>query len=592
MTLADEAAAALWREITAALDRQELSDLGTLVTLHEFVLDHEAAVLNAWAGLGPRCVGYSNLKRHLEQEIWDARKDSATIRSAVIKADKIKQAMDGAATRFDAFSLSPPANILVLLQALEKALSRAWRWDSPASGRSGQGIAGWTAPAIGAARSLRGTDYQVCRRYRRAPNIGHSLEDLPWLDVVSILPQRLDGAQLQVYALQMRGSPEATRSDPREHPNGQENGGAASEPVRIAVWPISRDLGMQAQYAGTIAHPLRSGSASDEDEHGLYRFRPEADLMNKPVAGRAEVVLDACAQKRVDVLMIPELTSSLDFVSAIQSLLRQRYDAHPENRSAGLFPWLIVCGSYHHDDQTPDSFSSFHNRCVVLSGDGEKATITPLDSTRPDIGCQHWLVDKRHQFKLRRDMVEAAHRRDFGLDRHRVSLEPSRVAERILVVDTPIGRVWVTICLDFLKTAGRTVLPRFAGLADWILVPAATRSTSEFEWRAKDIANTSGTASVMANACWLVERFGAWDKARAGLAYSPRDDGGKTVVKWERASNATSTGPGAVLPQLLKQAVGKQADDAPDGGGTVRVHRRCDDQCAECLWIAEIGSRA
>ncbi|MCM8610785.1 hypothetical protein [Accumulibacter sp.] len=578
MTLAAEAAEKLWNEILAPPASDPASAAAVFVTLHEFVLEHEAAMLNAWAAMGTTSLGtYARDKKELLSLLLDEWRAAA--------AGATPFSPDVTAILKEPYSCQ--LRLLMLLEALEDALSTTWGWAVAETGPWSP--AKWQRPTVRKARSLHGTDYQICPRHPPIPPTGHSLEDVQWLTMLSILPLSLDGARLQVHSLWF--APPGNRD---EHSGVQ-------PAVRIGVWPIGRELAMCGQYTGKLPSPHRGS----DDTYGVYRIKPPDDLTSAARQAQAETVLEACARNRIDVVLIPELTSSAGFVKWFQELLGKHWDAKKSNSAEG-FPWLVVCGSYHDDQTDPADKSaveskaaadppSFRNRCVVLTGDGCEAKITPNESTNPALGWRKWLVDKRHQFKLRRqEKGPTGHYSQFGLDHHAVSVEPSRVAEEILVVDTPIGRVWVTICLDFLKTAGRSALPRYAGLADWILVPAASTSTREFQWRAKDFANTSGTTSIMANACWLIEQFSAWDAARAGLASSSRSPDGKPRVKWKRANGPSSPVDGAVVPPLTPEVCSSlsTAEDREQPADVEKCAKKgapCCEVCRECLWIAEVA---
>jgi len=576
MTLAAEAAETLWNEILAPPANDPPSAAAVFVTLHEFVLEHEAAMLNAWAAMGTTSLAkYARDKKELLSlflDEWRAAAAGATPFSPDVTAI-LKE------------PYSCQLRLLMLLEALEDALSTTWGWAAAATGPWSP--ANWQRPTVRKARSLHGTDYQICPRHPPIPPTGHSLEDVQWLTMLSILPLSLDGARLRVHSLLF------------EPPGNRDEHSRVQPVVRIGVWPIDRKLAMCGQYTGKLPSPHRG----NDDTYGVYRIKPPDDLTSAARRAQAKTVLEACARNRIDVVLIPELTSSAGFVKCVQELLGEHWDAAQKNNSAESFPWLVVCGS-HHDDQTDSADESkaaadppsFRNRCVVLTGNGCEAKITPNESINPALGCRKWLVDKRHQFKLRQNMVAKVHHSQFGLDHHAVSAEPSRVAEEILVVDTPIGRVWVTICLDFLKTAGRSALPRYAGLADWILVPAASTSTGEFQWRAKDFANTSGTTSVMANACWVIEQFNAWDAARAGLASSSRLPDGKSRVKWKRASGPSSPVDvdGPVVPPLTPEVCTSlsAAEDREQPANVEKCAKKgapCREVCEECLWVAEVA---
>lgn len=93
--------------------------------------------------------------------------------------------------------------------------------------------------------------------------------------------------------------------------------------------------------------------------------------------------------------------------------------------------------------------------------------------------------------------------------------------------------------------------------------------------KARELANTTSTVSVMANACWLIEKHASWGKARAGMAYSPLRSLGWT---WNGEKIE-----GPVVPKPKKVTLRNRM-----GSSSHNVCEPCDKACERCLWILEI----
>jgi hypothetical protein len=263
------------------------------------------------------------------------------------------------------------------------------------------------------------------------------------------------------------------------------------------------------------------------------------------------------------------LTSSETFAAELCQLLKERSGEKLENEQN--FPWLIVCGSYHGEGD------QFCNQSLVVTGDGE-----PL--------CfkfgrrQHrkeWQVRKRHPYTVyRRDIAEDRHEK-FGLNLHECCHEPRSFGNRIQVVETPIGRIWVAICVDFLKTAGELSSLQGIGLADWILVPSATPRTKDFENDAMRLANSVGAVTVLGNACWLLDYMESWKTGQAGLAYTPWRN-------WYKNDSHKIGRPNCTMKDIEWHRNGLEfsGQGVPDQSVTGDASCRLD--CSECLWVLTV----
>ncbi len=326
----------------------------------------------------------------------------------------------------------------------------------------------------------------------------HNLASERWLRDMTIIPDMAGGTQIVPGYL----APAVARHlTPGPH-------------LRVGVWPISRHLRPEFHR-----HPDRSLEYHGQP-HSVY-FVSEPD----PPYGEAfsRSILPLCAQQDVSVLVLPELSVGPQLRHAMQEALRERdrervrggRDRPPPR------PVLVVAGSFH--ELHPVDEDTFYNRSIVLDYRGRVASLhlAAQDGRRDTV--LEWSHHKLARFRVTR--AEAMHMglaQTLGLadDGPQGAVEPTKVGESLGVVFSPIGRMCVGICIDFLDPFHRWHDPLQRSWADWFFVPAASPELGRF----KDPADRwafDGTASVIANACWVMEMSRAWAAKNVALAKVP-----------------------------------------------------------------------
>ncbi|MBU0501234.1 MAG: hypothetical protein KJ558_04635 [Gammaproteobacteria bacterium] len=364
----------------------------------------------------------------------------------------------------------------------------------------------------------------------------HGFQFTDWRAGLTIIPQSLDGACIHWEHL----NPTTTRRMDSFMENLRSQEGQQNPVIKLGLWPISRDLNMKPQVSPPPITCRGRGQAS------VYRIIPEKGLHGK--VKQFGNVLEKCQDEQIAILLIPELTMSPALLDGICKKLRDRH--FEAGGKGGDYPLLVVAGSFHVDEKGEEKASgAFSNTAVVLDGAGEVL----------------WRTQKRHQFVLRGDQIPRIVPRVWsGLAKSGFNCEPRTIGSTIEIRDTPLGRTWVTICLDFLNTANRMAAgPEYLGMADWILIPAASCRTDDFESSAKRFANSSQIVSVLVNACWLIKLFSC-EKIGVGMAYAPQ---GLGKIVWGE-------------PCAIGSAV--CGNPPPAKGGT------CTGGCDQCLLVLSV----
>lgn len=508
--------------------------LDAFVSLYEFILQYDRAFSNAWNLVEKSAV--------LHKSFTIARAAFAKSIEDYVSPPPIKRrfGLSGELPLQDGFFDQPGRfakdfpvpclAIYLMLNAMEQAIAPIM---TPRGSRNRQ-LRASRRPLT--ARSMGRNHYFVTPKWRWHDCYlpPHSLNINDWLEKLDVFPTSLGGADVELWRLPDSAFDAAVESSGDEETD--------PPPISVGIWPVSRNLSMTIKV----------------ESRGVFRITPDEQQLSSWSETFSKAILPACAEHQVQILLIPELTSSEQFSVELCDLLEKR---SREIGRRNRYPWLVICGSYH------DTGRRFFNQCLVVSEKGDSSYLR-YEKRSPRRGEKQWCVKKLNPFILdRRDITDDERRKKFGLDRYPVCQEPDTYGDRILIVETPIGRVWVTICVDYLKTAAQVANLRYKGLAEWILVASATPSTREFEAKAKELANSVGTVTVIGNACWLLEDLGAWNKGRAAAAYTPWRD-----LDWRRNGQMHT---GSAVPEISNE-------EDPT----------CALDCSDCLWILTVRTHA
>lgn len=151
------------------------------------------------------------------------------------------------------------------------------------------------------------------------------------------------------------------------------------------------------------------------------------------------------------------------------------------------YPVMVVAGSFH--EQIEDDPGEFVNRSRAFDYDGEEIEelrhdklkafqLTPGDLARMD-------EDRREELRRKMHLPEGGG-----------GVERIRGGSRLRIVDTPMGRMVTTICLDFCGVMADLAKASGVNVA-W--VPTMSPTLRRFREHAKSLGEHAGTASFVVN---------------------------------------------------------------------------------------------
>lgn len=242
---------------------------------------------------------------------------------------------------------------------------------------------------------------------------------------------------------------------------------------------------------------VRTDAARCHARDGVpYRFAEMAPECLTEARQLLSDVIDVCARERIDLLCFPELTLDTTLLGELSRLLKLRNET--------LHPALIMAGSFH-----VDSGLARANRCTLLDGFGN--LVLTQDK------CTPYSMPGDQVVKLRRELRER-----LGLD-ERGGYEDIEVSTTLTLVESPIGRLALPICLDFCGDQLRELLVDTQ--ANLLLVPAMTPRMAPFYSRARDLGTTNRATIVVANSAWLLRQIGLKSPRQRSFTYFPARKG-------------------------------------------------------------------
>jgi predicted amidohydrolase len=189
-------------------------------------------------------------------------------------------------------------------------------------------------------------------------------------------------------------------------------------------------------------------------------------------------LIEYCHQEQIAVLILPELSMSHELEDALREELKSK-----NNDIEKPWPLLVVAGSSHQ----PLDGSPYANISTVLDYRGRNCVLLP--------GPKEWIVAKRTEFPIQRKWID----KTTSESSEEMVVEPMELGDEITVVDTPIGRICVQICLDFIDPGSEELLLNLG--ISLFLVVAMSHSDGMFHARAEIMAKKTEAATIYANAC-------------------------------------------------------------------------------------------
>jgi predicted amidohydrolase len=230
--------------------------------------------------------------------------------------------------------------------------------------------------------------------------------------------------------------------------------------LRIAM----ASMGAEARFQLEVAVGFPAGTPA--------RFR--AVNIEAPDGDRLRSLLQECAERRVAILVLPELRVPPEALASIRQFLRGQTRAELE---AGRGLVLVVAGSWHEADA-----GGWVNRARVLDHKGDEV----------------WPHDKLAEFHITPENVREnpAFFAELGIGEHggREQIERGTCLQ---FCDSPVGRLAVAICTGFFHQPLEQGLIESA--TDLFLIPAMTWDTRPLEERANSLVRSQQAATFVAN---------------------------------------------------------------------------------------------
>lgn len=218
-------------------------------------------------------------------------------------------------------------------------------------------------------------------------------------------------------------------------------------------------------------------------------FRASNIAGRKAYEDRITAVIQCAIKEKTDIVILPELTVDQEGRKLIARLLREGFNR--DNPSVKM----VVAGSYHVCVSEADA--QFVNRCVVFDGYGEELP---------------WRHDKMIPYKMRAsDAQKLSLFPNFpaGIPPQTELWEGITPGSQLQLVDTPLGRIGIMICVDFLSEQA-DLCHRLAidARCDLLFVPSMTYQTADFENAARTFSRNALAASFIANAACILSAPG------------------------------------------------------------------------------------
>lgn len=219
-----------------------------------------------------------------------------------------------------------------------------------------------------------------------------------------------------------------------------------------------------------------------------------------------ERLLLRCRERKVDVLVLPELAMDPFLEKALANLLST---GNPTRH-----PALVIAGSAHVQEafrprgpgggvgHGEDGAS--WNRCLVLDARG--------DEVWRHVKCKGFRIPAEEARNLPAPFLE-----DWNLDSDG-GFEDIHVGTQVRILDGSLGRMAALICLDYCGHTLRDLL--ISAGVNLVWVPAMTTSMGAFADRARELGTAVQAASFVSNSGWILNRMGL-DSVSSGLAYLP-----------------------------------------------------------------------
>lgn len=233
------------------------------------------------------------------------------------------------------------------------------------------------------------------------------------------------------------------------------------------------------------------------------------NIKNKPaISQHIDYVLRTCLEKDVHIVVFPELSIDLELRREVSDWLRLN------NHEKKII--MVTAGSWHilKDKER----QTYVNNSTIFRFDGEVL----------------WEQKKMHPFKLNAgDIQELLSLNLRGVEEFGKLLdapdqqcwEKIEIADTLEIFDSSIGRMAITICLDYFVKEREDLLVET--IVNLIFLPAMSPTLNKIKKSSFD-SGTWGMASVFcANSCWIITggKIDEFKKKHSSFIYTPQIGG-------------------------------------------------------------------
>jgi hypothetical protein len=274
-----------------------------------------------------------------------------------------------------------------------------------------------------------------------------------------------------------------------------------------------------------IEYTFKNQSVSKSRTNYIFDNIINSDEVNEQLKN----ILRFAISERVNIIVLPELTVAQSGRETVKEfLMSQAYNP---------VIMMVIAGSYHIKSETGE----YVNEAVFFGYDGRY--VCGHEGTPENLRYVEWRQRKANAFNLiAKDIEKLRTAQNSSLQRlsqilpdgTTESYEMITESREIVLMDTPLGRMAVAICRDFIATEFFSCLQDCR--VDMVFVPAMTSKLSEFEKRCQDLGRSNQAAVFIANSNLFAEED--CPIARIYLPWKPKD-GGPTLKAYTSSDELT-----------------------------------------------------
>ncbi|OHD10247.1 MAG: hypothetical protein A2086_00605 [Spirochaetes bacterium GWD1_27_9] len=242
-----------------------------------------------------------------------------------------------------------------------------------------------------------------------------------------------------------------------------------------------------------------------------FIFTGIADKSKEIIKTKIVQIIDKCINDCIDILIFPELTIDSELLDCIRQNLLQK------NQKRTIK--LIIAGSFHFSIE-----NKYYNISRIIDFSGK--VILEQYKSQPF----KFTSDKIKKIKIEdiRQKFETIYQnKDFN--------EGIGIKREINLLDSPIGRIGLSICLDFLNKDVRNVFSKtFANL---IFVTAMSDNVTDFHLRSETIKEEVNAIVFFCNSCWMRYIFNEQYESFYSLPLKSREEDRIKKIRCEKYKN-------------------------------------------------------